>query len=256
MPVDIKMRVISVDKISAGFALLKLSPVDTTLPDSIMPGQFVQVDIPDSKTTFLRRPISVCNIEAGCLWLLVRDAGAGTNRLVNSRSGDIYDIILPLGHGFTLSENHKRALLTGGGVGVAPLLFLGKTLSAKGVDVTFLIGARNKDSLLIVNHLIKYGKVFISTDDGSAGTPGTVMANPILQKSFDMIYSCGPTPMMHAIADYAQARGTECEVSLENMMACGLGACLCCVEDTADSGNVCVCKEGPVFNIKRLKWNH
>lgn len=115
--------------------------------------------------------------------------------------------------------------------------------------------AQNLLSLLL-RSLIKYGKVFTSTDDGSAGTPGTVMANPALRQGYDMIYSCGPTPMMKALAAHAAAVKVECEVSLENLMACGLGACLCCVEDTADSGNVCVCKEGPVFNIKRLKWNN
>ncbi len=256
MPVKLDMCVESVEKISSDFALIKLTPKEGTMPEDVRPGQFAQVEIPNSKTTFLRRPISICNIESGRLWLLVRNAGAGTKSLVESRPGEVYNIIFPLGNGFSQAEAGASVLLVGGGVGTAPLLFLGKTLKAKGVDVNFLIGARTKSALLIVNELIKYGKVYISTNDGTAGTPGTVMANPAMQKAYDFIYSCGPTQMMKAVAALAGARGKECEVSLENLMACGLGACLCCVEDTADSGNVCVCKEGPVFNIKRLKWNH
>lgn len=255
MPVNLDMKVEVAEHISADFALLKLAPVSGAIPQEIAPGEFVQVDIPDSKSTFLRRPISICNVEAGRLWLLVHRAGEGTRHMVQSSPGDIYNIIFPLGHGFTPAQEGETVLLVGGGVGTAPLLFLGKVLKAKGVDVNFLIGARTKSYLLIVNELIKYGKVFISTDDGSAGTKGTVMANAALARHYDRIYSCGPTPMMKAIAAYAYRRGVECEVSLENMIACGLGACLCCVEDTADSGNVCVCKEGPVFNVKRLKWN-
>ncbi len=255
MPVDIDMCVESVDRISTGFGLLKLTAVKGELPKDILPGQFVQADIPDSKKTFLRRPISVCNVENGKLWLLVRIAGEGTRHLVESAPGDLFNIILPLGKGFSIDSHPSRALLVGGGVGTAPLLFLGKTLAASGCDVNFLIGARTKSALVIINELIKYGKVFVSTDDGSAGSPGTVMDNPALRRPYDMIYSCGPTPMMKALAAYAKAANVECEVSLENLMACGLGACLCCVEDTTDSGNVCVCKEGPVFNINRLKWN-
>lgn len=256
MPVKIDMRVEVSEKISQDFALIKLSPVSGAMPEKICPGQFVQIDIPDSKTTFLRRPISICNVESNRLWILVRNAGAGTKSIVDSEAGDIYNMIFPLGHGFSPAESGKKVLLVGGGVGTAPLLFLGKELSQSGVDVSFLIGARTKSALLIVNELIKYGKVYISTDDGSAGTQGTVMVNPVLNRQFDFIYSCGPTPMMKAVADYARSKNIGCEVSLENLMACGLGACLCCVEDTADSGNVCVCKEGPVFNINRLKWNH
>ena len=145
-------------------------------------------------------------------------------------------------------------LLVGGGVGVAPLLYQGAFLKSLGVKPTFLLGARTSKDLLMLDEFRKYGEVYITTEDGSEGEKGFVTQHTILQKQrFDLIQTCGPTPMMRAVARYAYQQGIDCEVSLENMMACGLGACLCCVEKTTE-GNLCVCKEGPVFNIKRLLW--
>lgn len=145
-------------------------------------------------------------------------------------------------------------MLVGGGVGVAPLLYLGSELRQCGVEPTFLLGARSVSDLLLVDEFRKYGRVLITTEDGSAGERGFVTQHKVLgQECFDGIYTCGPTPMMKAVAAYARKTDTPCEVSLENMMACGLGACLCCVEKTTE-GNLCVCKDGPVFNINRLLW--
>lgn len=250
------MRVDEADRITASYALIKLSPVEGSIPSGIKPGQFVQIEIPDSKTTFLRRPISVCmaDYHANQIWLLVRNAGAGTNRLVNSAPGDIYNVLLPLGHGFTMPEAvGDTVLLVGGGVGVAPLLYFGKELKANGFKPVFALGARSKADLLLLGQFALYGDVHISTDDGSAGEKGVITSNSIFAEPIANIACCGPTPMMKAVARIAAERGINCEVSLENVMACGLGACLCCVEDTTD-GNVCVCKEGPVFNINLLKW--
>lgn len=251
------LSVVSTERLSSNYALLKLSPADTSVSlPAMMPGQFVQVEVPDSKTTYLRRPISVCNVDDnGCLWLLVRDAGAGTHALVELQNGRRLNLLLPLGHGFTCDvAAGTHALLVGGGVGVAPLLYLGRVLKASGVDVHFLLGARSKADLLLLDEFERVGKVSLSTDDGSVGTPGVVTQNPaITEGDADMIYCCGPMPMMKAVARVARERGVPCEVSLENEMACGLGACLCCVEKTVD-GHLCVCTEGPVFNIDRLLW--
>lgn len=235
------------------YSLLKLAPADGVLPD-IEPGQFVNVEVPNSKTTFLRRPISVNFVdrENGLLWLLVRKAGNGTSSLISSNSGQTLNIVLPLGKGFSVGEG--KHLLVGGGVGVAPLLYLGKCLKSIGADVTFLLGAKSEGDLLEQEEFAKYGKICLSTEDGSVGEKGFVTTNSILNKEkFDIIHCCGPQPMMKAVAAIARQKETRCEVSLENVMACGIGACLCCVEDTID-GNVCVCKEGPVFDIDRLKW--
>ncbi len=242
--------------LSEAYSLLKLKPADVAPLTGVKPGQFVEVEVPDSKTTFLRRPISVnfVDTEANELWLLVRVAGEGTRHLTQLAEGRTLNIVLPLGNGFSVPEDAStKVLLAGGGVGVAPMLYLGAELKRQGFDVAFLLAARSAGDLLELEEFEKYGKVYTSTDDGSHGERGLITQNSALQKSWQMIYCCGPMPMMKAMASYAMRNNIECEVSLENRMACGVGACLCCVEDT-DKGNVCVCKDGPVFNIKRLKW--
>lgn len=164
--------------------------------------------------------------------------------------------MLPLGNGFTMPQDRtKKHLLVGGGVGVAPLLYLGNKIKETGGEATFLLGARTAKDLLMIDEFRQAGRVFVTTEDGSEGEKGFVTNHSILSKEkFDMISTCGPKPMMMAVARYAKAADTECEVSLENKMACGLGACLCCVEKTQDKGNVCICTEGPVINSKRLEW--
>jgi dihydroorotate dehydrogenase electron transfer subunit len=133
------------------------------------------------------------------------------------------------------------------------MLYFGSEMKRIGLAPEFLLGARSKDDLLQLDEFKKIGVVHISTDDGSEGEHGVVTTNSILSTSWDRIYCCGPLPMMKAVAREARRIGADCEVSLENMMACGLGACLCCVEPTV-KGNVCVCSEGPVFNINQLTW--
>jgi dihydroorotate dehydrogenase electron transfer subunit len=133
------------------------------------------------------------------------------------------------------------------------LLYLGAELKQQGCEVTFLLGGRSAKDVLELDFFNKCGRVCVTTEDGTMGEQGFVTNHSVLAESFDMIFTCGPTPMMKAVARYAKEKDIECEASLENMMACGLGACLCCVEKTTE-GNLCVCKEGPVFNTKRLLW--
>ena len=244
------------EKLHASYGLLKLTPVEGKLPE-ILPGQFCQVEVKNSKNTFLRRPISVNYVDyaTNMLWLLVRKAGEGTKALLELEKGEKVNLVYPMGNGFTVPENKsQRLLLIGGGVGVAPLLYFGEVLKNASVEVNFLLGARSKNDLLELDEFKKRGNVYLSTEDGSEGEKGFVTTHSVLGEKWDAISCCGPMPMMKAVARYAMENGVDCEVSLENVMACGVGACLCCVEDTADHGNVCVCKEGPVFNIKRLKW--
>ena len=181
--------------------------------------------------------------------------GEGTRHLAGLHAGDVLNCLLPLGHGFTMPQAaDERFLLVGGGVGVAPLLYLGAEMQRQGFEPTFLLGARTSKDLLMLDIFKRCGRVYVTTEDGSAGERGFVTQHSILQKEhFSRIATCGPTPMMKAVAGYARKADVECEVSLENLMACGLGACLCCVEKTID-GNLCVCKEGPVFNIRKLLW--
>ena len=235
--------------------LLKLTS-DEKLP-AMQPGQFVQIRVDNTAGTFLRRPISInfVDYEANELWLLIQKVGNGTRKLAELNIGDTLNIIFPLGNSFTIPENKQaRILLVGGGVGIAPLLMFGEKLFKLGYTCKFLLGARSKADLLQLEHFERYGEIYLTTEDGSVGEKGFVTHHSLLKASnFDYIYTCGPTPMMRAIASYAKSKGIFCEVSLENMMGCGIGACLCCVTDTTE-GNLCVCTEGPVFNITKLKW--
>jgi dihydroorotate dehydrogenase electron transfer subunit len=148
----------------------------------------------------------------------------------------------------------KKVLLIGGGVGVAPLLYYGYYLkNTCNANVEFLLGARTQEDLLMLNEFKSIAPVHCTTEDGSFGTKGFVTNHAAMAEHADAWCVCGPAPMMKAVAAQAKQSGTDCFVSLENMMACGLGACLCCVEKTV-KGNVCVCTEGPVFNINQLTW--
>ncbi|MCR5130807.1 MAG: dihydroorotate dehydrogenase electron transfer subunit [Prevotella sp.] len=251
---DLSVR--HVERLNDRYVLLKLTTGDgTTLPE-MAAGQFVEIRIDNSPTTFLRRPISINFVdrEQNELWLLVAVVGEGTRRLANLKAGDLLNCMLPLGNGFSQASDGSSILLVGGGVGVAPLLYQGELLAQQGVKVTFLLGARSAADLLLLDEFKRFGRVLVTTEDGSLGEQGFVTNHSVLnEERFDMIQCCGPTPMMKAVVRYARQSETPCEVSLENMMACGLGACLCCVEKTTE-GNLCVCKEGPVFNENRLLW--
>lgn len=225
--------------------------------DQIMPGQFVEVKVDDSATTFLRRPISVHYVDIANkeLWLLIQKVGDGSKKLGTLSAGDSVSIILPLGNSFSMPEkNNANVLLIGGGVGTAPLLYFGKQLKEAGHSVTFLLGARKGSDLVQLNEFAKYGVVECTTEDGSLGEKGFVTQHSVLSnQEFDSIHTCGPKPMMLAVARIAREKDIFCEVSLENKMACGFGVCLCCVEKTVE-GHKCVCTDGPVFNLKDLQW--
>ena len=251
------LQVVSVEALSDKHVLIKLTD-SKPLPE-MLPGQFVEVRVDHSQDTFLRRPISIHFVdrEHNQLWLLVASIGEGTRQLSKLQEGDKLNCVLPLGNGFTMpTSKSQKILLVGGGVGVAPLLYFGKLIRDYGAEPVFLLGARSASDLLEVDLFRKYGRVYITTEDASAGEKGFVTDHSILrQEKFDQISTCGPKPMMVSVARYAHSENINCEASLENMMACGLGACLCCVEKT-NEGHVCVCKEGPVLNIKKLLWLH
>ena len=249
------LTVNSVEALSDKHVLIKLTD-DKPLPE-MLPGQFVEVRVDNSPSTFLRRPISINNVDydRNELWLLVAAVGDGTRQLQKLQKGDRRNCRLPLGNSFTMpTDSTQKGLLVGGGVGVAPLLYFGKRIKAMGGEPTFLLGARSAKDVLERELFEQVGRVLITTEDGSEGEKGFVTNHSVLaQEHFDRISTCGPKPMMMAVARYAFKNDIECEVSLENKMACGVGACLCCVEKTVE-GNKCVCKEGPVMNIKKLTW--
>lgn len=222
----------------------------------ILPGQFVQVRVDNSDSTFLRRPISVYDTDTNLntLDLLIKIAGKGTLTLSGLESGADLSLVYPLGNSFTVPDVPERILLVGGGVGVAPLFLAGKKLTMSGMDVEFLLGYRTDKQVIDLEIFSSIGKVNLTTEDGSTGVKGFVTDHTVISKGrFDRIYCCGPDLMMKAVASLAKKYGITCEVSLENLMACGFGACLCCIEETVN-GNLCACTDGPVFNINDLKW--
>ena len=253
-----EFRVIENTRFSNDTALIKLTPTEGQLPHMV-PGQFVNILISNCDGVFLRRPISICDVDytAGVLTLYVKNIGKGTQTLCQSQPGDQYNILLPLGNGFIEGSVQlpKKSLLIGGGVGMAPLLYLARYLKQHDSTVTVLLGGNSSMDFPLAESFERVGKVCFTTVDGSKGFKGFVTDHPLLKnEEFDIIYCCGPTPMMKAVAKLAEAQGVRCLASLENNMACGLGACLCCVENTIE-GHKCVCSDGPVFDVTELKWS-
>ncbi|HNW57166.1 MAG TPA: dihydroorotate dehydrogenase electron transfer subunit [Bacteroidales bacterium] len=248
------LKVIENKRLTNDFFTLELL-AESKLPE-LKPGQFAQIKIDGSLETFLRRPISIHDVdyERNTFKLLVQEAGKGTKTLSKLEKGCLLNLIYPLGNSFTLPAKSEHALLIGGGCGVAPLLYLGKYIKSNGCTPDILLGFRNSERILEYDEYKKIGEVFLTTEDGSKGEKGFVTNHTVLSsRKYDRIYCCGPDSMMRAVADYCRKNKISCEVSLENMMACGIGACLCCVVDTI-SGHRCTCTDGPVFNINELKW--
>ena len=250
--VDLTIK--EVEQLNATCVLLNMTS-EQPLP-AALPGQFAELRIDGTPSVMLRRPISIhsFNAEKNEIAFLVQLVGDGTRWLGSLKAGDKVNTLLPLGNGFTMpAESGGRYLLVGGGVGSAPLYYLAEQLKKNGNDFVILIGARAQKDLYRRDAYEALGRVEYTTEDGSLGEKGYVTNHSVLAEKFDRIYTCGPKPMMLAVAKYARENGIACEVSLENKMACGLGACLCCVEDTKE-GHKCVCTDGPVFSIDELKW--
>lgn len=227
------------------------------LPE-ITPGQFVNIEIENSTEIFLRRPFSIFEVDNlnNTISIIVKILGRGSLKLTEISKGETLSIVYPLGKGFTIPQMNEKILLIGGGSGVAPILFLAKESKLDPVNVDILIGARTVADHINVENYSKYGKFHFTTEDGSLGVKGFVIHHPVFSndlKKYDKIFACGPDAMMKAVAREAKIHNIFCEVSLENLMACGFGVCLCCIEPTT-KGNLCVCTEGPVFNINDLKW--
>jgi len=222
----------------------------------IRPGNFGEIRVDGHPDVFLRRPFSYLdfNIEEKTVTFFIKAIGKGTKKLGTLQKGDTLNVVHPLGNAFTLPEN-KKVLITGGGSGIAPFIMLGRELKAKGNEAHILTGGRTKEDILFTEEFKSFGDVFCTTEDGSLGEKGLLTEHSLFSGLFDndLIYTCGPDGMMKAVAKIAKEKGITCEASLENLMACGFGACLCCVQET-DEGNLCVCTEGPVFNVNKLKW--
>ncbi len=227
-----------------------------TIIEAVEPGNFAEIKVPDAPDVFLRRPISILDVnhKEKTISFYIKAIGEGTKKLAKLPIDSEVNIVYPLGNSFSISSQ-KNVLIVGGGSGIAPFIMLASKLKKENNNITFLIGARSGDDVFLTDEFSKYGDVLVTTEDGSRGEKGLVTQHSVFSGDFpfDHIYTCGPDPMMKAIAKIAAKKRISCEASLENMMACGIGACLCCVTPTVN-GNQCVCTDGPVFNTKELQW--
>lgn len=228
---------------------------EETIVENAKAGQFVSVYCKD-QTRLLPRPISICEVnhEEGMLRLVFRVAGEGTKELSKRNLNDTVDIMGPLGNGYTLEGT--KAVLIGGGIGIPPMLELAKELTC---EKTIVLGYRDSDTFLL-EEFKQYGEVVVATEDGSIGTKGNVIdAIKGQGVTGDMIFSCGPTPMLRGVKQYALEHGIKAQLSLEERMACGIGACLACVckskevDHHSHVNNKRVCKDGPVFYAEEVE---
>ncbi|MBU1146819.1 MAG: dihydroorotate dehydrogenase electron transfer subunit [Candidatus Omnitrophica bacterium] len=258
---DIKAKILSNKKIGNGYYKLMLDA--PYIAQAAKPGQFVQVRCSDGLDPLLRRPFSIHRVTGQRptgngptrIEILYEVIGKGTEILSKKRKGKFLDVLGPLGNGFTLPRKPKtenRATIITGGIGVAPMVFLAERLAKK---PTVLIGARTKDLILCEKDFKDMGaEVHIATDDGSQGHKGFV---PELLGTRDKgqgtrVYACGPNAMLKSVTDICKKRKLECEVSLEETMACGIGACLGCAVKMKDGTSKLACKDGPVFNANNF----
>jgi dihydroorotate dehydrogenase electron transfer subunit len=257
---DIRAKILSNEK--TGHTYYKMHLDAPYIAKTAKPGQFVEIKCSDSMEPFLRRPFSIHKVKRG-IEILYEVVGEGTKILAGRKEGDFIDVLGPLGNGFELPEKDKpehRAIIIAGGIGAAPLVYLADELVKNRIKTVVLIGAKTKNLILCEKDFKKItSEVYVSTDNGTYGCKGFVsnLFHKILKTSesrFEtIVYVCGPYGMLKSISDICLERDFECQVSLEEKMACGIGACLGCVVNTK-SGRKLACKDGPVFNAKELVW--
>ena len=215
----------------------------------IYAGQFVNIKL---DSFFLRRPISVCDSEDGLLTLVYKVVGKGTEAMSKMTAGEKLDILTGLGNGYDVSKSGKYPLLIGGGVGIPPLYKLAKELIAKECGVSVILGFNTKDEIFYKDEFEALGaKVYVTTADGSFGTPGFV-TNVMADLDYTYFYTCGPEPMLKAVYKMAKTSG---QFSFEERMGCGFGACMGCSCKTV-TGNKRICKEGPVLKKEDIIWEN
>lgn len=248
-------KILSQNKIADGIYSMW---IETSAAKEAKPGQFIDVYVNDD-SKLLPRPISICEVKDDSLRIVYRVVGGGTKIMSTYEEGDEIQIIGSLGNGFDMRDG--KAILVGGGIGIPPMVELAKNLSEKigKENVISVMGYR--DELFLTDELEQFSTVVIATEDGSSGTKGTVIdALDENGVDGDVLYACGPIPMLKALKDWASEKGIECQISLEERMACGIGACLACVCKTKEKdehSNVCnkrICKDGPVFDANEIDF--
>ena len=255
-------KIISQERLTSGVYSMWL---ETSVAKDALPGQFISV-YPNDRTKLLPRPISICEIDdgrqPGRLRIVYRVVGSGTEEFSKMEAGDTLEILGPNGNGFLAPvrekiEKETKALLVGGGIGIPPMVELAKRLIC---DVTAVAGYRSKDEMFLTGELEKAGTLVIATDDGSFGHKGTVI-DAIREAGIecDMIFACGPRPMLKGIKIFAEENRIPAYISMEERMACGVGACLGCVcsstdvDDHSKVKNRRICVDGPVFAASEVE---
>jgi dihydroorotate dehydrogenase electron transfer subunit len=224
-----------------------------------LPGRFFTVRISQDSVPLLRRPFafSAFDATAGSAAMIYQKRGRGTEILTGRKTSDSLDVLGPLGKPFPLPGPGKKALLVGGGIGLGPVAFLARAIRSQGGDVRLVFGCRNS-ALVPDTHSFRHLSPTVCTDDGSTGFKGTTGDYlKSIEVSIDadtILYACGPMPMLRACHEVALRRGCSCVVSVEQVMACGVGACMGCAVKMADGGYKRACIEGPVFDSKEIGW--
>ena len=244
-----------VENIAVGDGLDLMAIRDAVGARDARPGQFLHVRCvrPGGYDPLLRRPISIFRIEGDMLWLYYDVIGRGTEFLAGLRPGDQLDTLGPLGQPFRIDPSTRQLLMVGGGIGLAPLVALADLAISRELTVTILAGFRDHGRVLDAKFIHPQAEYIVSTDDGSFGQPGRItdLVSRYLGWS-DQIFSCGPTPMLEALARETRGTSKSIQVSLEERMACGMGVCLSCAVRSR-SGVKRVCRDGPVFDLADLK---
>lgn len=256
LPALENVEVLENARIAAGIGLLTLHAPRTAR--SVRPGQFVHLRIAQGTDFILRRPFSVHRAAGERIKILYQVLGRGTIALAESAQGARMDLLGPLGSGWRIPAGLRHALLVGGGLGAAPLGMLAEELAAAGVAVTVALGAPSHERLLALDLFDRTARrVEVATDDGSAGAHGfvTLVTERLLESdAYDAVYVCGPERMSQIVVAQSAIRGIPCQVSLERLMACGIGACLSCVCSTK-GGRERACVDGPVFDGEEVLWD-
>jgi dihydroorotate dehydrogenase electron transfer subunit len=250
------VEVVANVRVASGVGLVVLHAPRTA--ETVRPGQFVHLRISRDSAALLRRPFSVHRVSGERIEILYQVLGTGTRLLAERTAGEEMDLLGPLGHGWEIAPGTAHALLVAGGLGAAPLGMLAEELAARGVAVTVAAGAPCEERLLARELFESVARrVELATDDGSCGTPGLVTGvckKLLADDAFDVVYTCGPEPMQRIVAAQAGEAGVPCQVSLERLMACGIGACLSCIVQTS-AGLKKACVDGPVFDAASLIWD-
>lgn len=239
--------------------IFKLTLFAPPVAENAKPGQFIHALCGNDQSYILRRPFSIHQIiGSDTIDIIIQTIGKGTAWLSKRRPKDHIDLIGPLGHGFDIGRDIERAVIVGGGIGTAPMIFLAKALYDANIRVFALIGAATAPDLLDVMELKRLArKVSVTTEDGDRGTKGVVtdiLGPEIEETRAQVVYACGPEMMLKHVAGICRRYGVACQVSLEARMACGIGACLGCAIQT-DDGFLNVCSDGPVFSADMIRWD-